>query len=110
MDKQFDELSKSLAQGVTRKEALRKFAFGVVGVVIAVLGFSRKAEATLSNHCILDPTGRMETGYCGGITRTCVRPYGFWSKDCVKGRQGTPAGEWSCGFLRWVYIDQVPCS
>ena len=28
MDKQFDELSKSLAEGVSRREALRKFGIG----------------------------------------------------------------------------------
>ncbi len=35
MDKQFDELSKSLAGGVSRREALRKFAAGLAGVVLA---------------------------------------------------------------------------
>src|SRR5258706_2737160 len=31
MDKQFDELSKSLAEGVSRREALRKFGVGLAG-------------------------------------------------------------------------------
>ena len=32
MDKQFDELSKSLAEGVSRRDAMRKFGAGLAGV------------------------------------------------------------------------------
>lgn len=35
MGDQFDELSKALASGMTRREALRRFAGGVVGVALA---------------------------------------------------------------------------
>jgi len=35
MDKQFDELSKSLAEGVSRRESLRKFGIGLSGVIDA---------------------------------------------------------------------------
>ena len=38
MDKQFDELSKSLAEGVSRRVALRKFGIGLAGVLLASLG------------------------------------------------------------------------
>src|SRR5438105_14612242 len=45
MDKQFDDLSKSLAEGVSRREALRKFGFGLAGVVLAAVGLSSRARA-----------------------------------------------------------------
>src|SRR5215467_12431011 len=48
MDKQFDELSKSLAEeGVSRREALKKFGFGLAGVLLAAVGLggSRSAGA-----------------------------------------------------------------
>ena len=38
MDKQFDELSKSLAEGVSRRNALRRFGIGLAGVVLAAVG------------------------------------------------------------------------
>jgi len=45
MDKQFDELSKSLANGVSRRVALRKFGIGVAGALLAAVGLSSRAEA-----------------------------------------------------------------
>jgi hypothetical protein len=46
MDKQFDELSKSLAEdGVSRREALRKIGFSLAGVLLASLGLGKKARA-----------------------------------------------------------------
>jgi hypothetical protein len=47
MDKQFDEFSKSLAQeGVSRREALRKFGVGMMGVLLASVGLSGSRSAT----------------------------------------------------------------
>ena len=45
MNDKFDELAKGLAQSVTRRAALKKFAGGVAGVVLATLGLANKAEA-----------------------------------------------------------------
>ena len=46
MDKQFDELSKSLAEGgISRREALRKFGFGLAGVLLASLGIAGPVRA-----------------------------------------------------------------
>ncbi len=45
MNNKFDELSKGLAQSVTRRQALRRFGVGLAGVALAILGLPNKAEA-----------------------------------------------------------------
>ena len=70
MDKQFDELSKSLAEGVTRKEALKKFSIGLAGILLAAVGLSgaRQALAQKPVHyhcdCKLLPTYGCTTVAC----------------------------------------------
>jgi len=48
MNNQFDELTKNLAQSVTRRAALKKFGVGVAGMALACFG--------LANHAQADPT------------------------------------------------------
>src|SRR5690242_12439378 len=43
---QFDELAKELAQGVSRREALRRVGGGLAGVVLASLGLVKAASAS----------------------------------------------------------------
>jgi hypothetical protein len=45
MNNQFDELTKNLAQAVTRRGALKKFGVGLVGMALACFGLANKAEA-----------------------------------------------------------------
>ena len=45
MNDQFDELTKSMAQSVTRRAALKKFGVGLAGMALACLGLANKAEA-----------------------------------------------------------------
>src|SRR6185312_11142018 len=45
MNTQFDELTKSLAQSVTRRTALKKFSIGLAGMALACFGLAGKAEA-----------------------------------------------------------------
>lgn len=45
MDNQFDELTKSMAQSVTRRAALKKFGVGFAGMALACFGLANKAEA-----------------------------------------------------------------
>ncbi len=45
MINKFDELTKSLAQSVTRRGALRKFGAGLAAMVLACLGLENRAEA-----------------------------------------------------------------
>ena len=48
MNHQFDELTKSLAQSVTRRAALKKFGVGLAGMALACFGLANKAEAAPS--------------------------------------------------------------
>jgi len=45
MNNQFDEFTKSLAQSVTRRAALKKFGAGLAGMALACLGLATKAHA-----------------------------------------------------------------
>jgi hypothetical protein len=54
MQNQFDELTKNMAQSVTRRAALKKFGVGLAGMALACFGLANRAEAAravgLSNH------------------------------------------------------------
>jgi hypothetical protein len=41
----FDELTKNLAQSVTRRAALKKFGVGLAGLALACFGLANKARA-----------------------------------------------------------------
>jgi hypothetical protein len=45
MNTQFDELTKSLAQSVTRRAALKRFGVGLAGMALACFGLANKVEA-----------------------------------------------------------------
>jgi hypothetical protein len=45
MNSKFDELTKSMAQSVTRRSALKKFGVGLAGMALAAFGLANKAEA-----------------------------------------------------------------
>jgi hypothetical protein len=50
MNHKFDELTKSLAQCVTRRQALRRFGVGLAGVMLATLGLANRAEGKSSGE------------------------------------------------------------
>src|SRR5262249_47981351 len=45
MKYQFDELTKSLAQAVSRRQAFKKFGLGLAGMALACFGLAYKAQA-----------------------------------------------------------------
>ena len=45
MNNNFDELTKSLAQSVTRRAALKKFGVGMATMALACLGLANRSEA-----------------------------------------------------------------
>jgi len=45
MINQFDELTKGMAQSVTRRGALKKFGVGLAGMALACFGLANKAVA-----------------------------------------------------------------
>jgi hypothetical protein len=55
MNHKFDELTKSMAQSVTRRAALKKFGVSLAGVALLCLGLATGVEAQTSVTC--DPAG-----------------------------------------------------
>ncbi len=45
MNHEFDVLTKGLAQAVTRKQALKKFAIGLAGIALATFGLPQNTNA-----------------------------------------------------------------
>ena len=45
MNNKFDEMTKGLAQSVTRRAALKKVGLGLAGIALAALGLANKAQA-----------------------------------------------------------------
>jgi hypothetical protein len=45
MNNKFDELTKSMAQSVTRRAALKKFGVGLAGMALGLFGLANRAEA-----------------------------------------------------------------
>jgi len=45
MNNKFDELTKSMAQSVTRRAALKKFGLGLAGMALACFGLANMARA-----------------------------------------------------------------
>ena len=45
MNNKFDELTKGVAQSVTRRGVLKKFSVGLAGMALACFGLANKAEA-----------------------------------------------------------------
>ena len=70
MNNKFDELTKSVAQSVTRRGALKKFGVGLAGMALACFGLANKAQA--QSNCI-------PNGYA------CERSSDCCSGRCVKG-------------------------
>jgi len=45
MNNKFDELTKSIAESVTRRAALKKLGFGLAGMALACFGLANKARS-----------------------------------------------------------------
>ena len=99
MNNKFDQLTKSMAQSVTRRAALKKFGVGLAGMALAAFGLADKAGAA--------PVGSQ--GYCqahsGVYTGMCIdigSCAGATSADCPA--PGTAVGNinkfsFACGGL-----------
>jgi hypothetical protein len=75
MNHRFDELTKGLAQSVTRPAVLKKFGIGLAGMAMAAFGLANKGEA--AGHCV--PSGhrchdnkQCCSGACNGFVRRAV--------------------------------------
>ena len=68
MNSQFDELTKSMGQSVTRRAALKKFGVGLAGMALACFGLANKAEAS-----------RGGPSECDRCVKTCLRQNQTWT-------------------------------
>jgi hypothetical protein len=105
MNNKFDELTKSLAQSVTRRAALKKFGIGLVAAVATSLGIRSglaDPKGKGNGHCVvlvdLVSGQRWYTGLCVDAT-TCQRG----TSDLCSGKvskQGIVQN--SCDSLSWI--------
>ncbi len=65
MSNKFAELTKGLAQSVTRRHALKRFGVGLAGMTLACFGLANKAEATDCGTCLDNCKA------AGGTTQAC---------------------------------------
>ena len=83
MNNQFDELTKGLAQSTSRRAALKKFGTGIVGIAVAWLGLTNRAQAgkRRTGYCAVDANG-LQTGFCLHSARRVKVPCPRGSGNC----------------------------
>ena len=82
MNNKFDELTKNLAQAVTRRAALKKFGVGLAGMALACFGLRDKANAAKAQPCGTDADcDKRQRQICwfGYCARSCTS-----NKDCPR--------------------------
>ena len=67
MNNKFDELTKSMAQSVSRRAAFKKFGMGLAGMALACFGLATNASAIKKEAC--KPSGSR----CQGDGQCCSR-------------------------------------
>jgi hypothetical protein len=72
MSSPFDELSKALARGVSRRQALKMFGAGIAGSVLALMGIERSSALVKTESCAEFCSGfpPNQQGRCRSV---CVR-------------------------------------
>ena len=123
MQNKFDDLTKSMAQAVTRRAALKKFGVGLAGMALACFGLANKARAaTYSGYCEVRPEivwpgekGNSKwyfTGQCIGVdpvTGNCLSASnGVTGGVCPGGKSHAGHASSSCAGGYWV--KSAPCS
>jgi len=86
MANQFDELAKTLAGGISRRETLRRLGGGLVGAMLASLGWDGKAwsapaansqcEKFCRDTCGISPGGGNAFGKCVSSCENCLNANG----------------------------------
>ncbi len=77
MNNKFDELTKQMAQSVTRRAALKKFGVGLAGMALACFGLASKAEANQGGCKPYGNPCKQNSDCCSGI---CVPAWTKGSK------------------------------
>ena len=100
MNHSFDELTKTMAQSVTRRAALKKFSLGLAGMALACFGITAKAQAnkcakygdpcTTNADCCSGYCGSDGTCWCVSDADCIVKNYRKdWYKTCYAGYCGS---------------------
>jgi hypothetical protein len=75
MDNRFDELTKSLAEGVSRREALRRLGGGLAGALLASLGLAGVAQGASARDCSITCSNFYPPGparaQCNQVCKKC---------------------------------------
>jgi hypothetical protein len=72
MNNKFDELTKAMAQSVTRRQAFKKFGLGLAGMVLACFGLANRAEAGPKKYGSPCATNAdCSSGFCNPLYHTC---------------------------------------
>ena len=81
MNHKFDQLAKSVAESVTRRQAFKRFGFGLAAMALPGFALSSKA----ASHCIQSgfPCGKPGQGGCG----SCCNKSFFCEISEESGRQ-----------------------
>jgi|SRR5215469_15300831 len=84
MNNKFDELAKGMAQSVTRRQALKKFSFGLAGMALACFGLANIAQAKKcvqsGGACAPGPGG---TECCKDYICGSVNPFAYGPYICI---------------------------
>jgi len=89
MNNKFDELTKQMAQSVTRRQAFKKFGVGLAGMALACFGLANRAEAhtcTTNSDCSNGDVclgGRCFPKPCSS-TSDCPKQMICWFGRCIK--------------------------
>ena len=87
MNHQFDELTKSMAQSVTRRAALKKFGVGLAGMALACFGLADKTRAANGDGC-------QSTKDCRPLGKSYVCCQGYLGvKVCTPDKSFCPQGK-----------------
>ena len=89
MNNKFDELTKAMAQSVTRRAALKKFGVGLAGMTLACFGLASKAEPRPKCSARVDCPAdnpyccKGKRGHCSTYTCTTDPAYPLCQSYCV---------------------------
>ena len=82
MNNQFDELTKNMAQSVTRRAAVKKFGLGLAGIALACLGLANKGRAQTTCLSYGSPCSNNSDCCSGKCNMGGIRKGGVHIKVC----------------------------
>jgi hypothetical protein len=78
MNNKFDELTKSMAQSVTRRQLLKKFSLGVAGMALACFGLASRVQAAKNGCKAGGQQCAQDSQCCSGL---CILPFPDGKRD-----------------------------